>query len=458
LSLLATPALILLLALPALIWFASANRSPKRREVGTHFIWAKLLETHDVASQKQRRLDLLLWLLLFAVIAGATSAARPATLLAEEEKKLAVYVDRVFFTGPEPQLEAIVQQSESLADGANITYFIRGDLPDGPLHTSGEVRLIDVGSNVAARSAFRTLAAEFNGKILFVLARDESANRVYPRLDRPLGNVIINVYFNDDAIHVSFRGNQPAVTGATIKTANEREVVLSATGAEVTLSSDDQTLVLSKPQFGVGIGAGWSTRRHFALLKALRPDDVAPDVWLGSEDRIPAICVALGEPKDLKSAEVHFDPAHGLFQELPLQRLDWLSEGRLLPAEDGVIPLVRVTQDGEVIGDLIRRKSERIEFAGDPFSNWPIEIAVILLDNAIAALTGQHPGTRQGWELTKPANLPALNSLRPSDVVASSDPVFRTSKAEQTERGHWLAILAGLSCLLSAALSGVRIK
>ncbi|MCF6228695.1 MAG: hypothetical protein L3J82_08575, partial [Planctomycetes bacterium] len=109
--------------------------------------------------------------------------------------------------------------------------------------------------------------------------------------------------------------------------------------------------------------------------------------------------------------------------------------------------------NGKVLGDIVRKKGDYIEFAGDPFSHWQIEHSVLLLDNAISVLTGNRPSERQGWQMKQPANLVSKQALRPIEVKDNKAEIFKPEVSSWTEYGQWLAIMAGLLCLLASGLS-----
>ncbi|MDC1141699.1 hypothetical protein OAU50_01285 [Planctomycetota bacterium] len=449
-SLLMVPALALLLALPLLAWFASNRKSPKRRDVGTHFIWSRLLERKDSAPQKQRSLDLLFWIIVAAIVIGTAAAARPAIIAAEGTKTMAVLVERVFDTAPEPQHESVVRRAEFLGSGADITYFVRGEIADGPLQNSGDVIVLKAATNQAALSAFMARTGNFNGRACFVLRKSSIDAHQSPRLETPLVNVITNVIPNEKTVQVNYRGTVPELKGGAVLSNESGMLRIKPNAPTVTLTSGGQVITLTKSLFGIGTGTAWTTRQHSALLKALRPDDIAPNVWLGADKQRPCIRILQGTEIDVSGAQVHMDPAHPMFEELPISRVDWLSSRKLMPAESNTIPLVRVTRNGQVLGDFVRRKGDIIEFAADPFSEWPIELAVILLDNSIAILTGQHAGSRASWEITQPTNLPATEAFSATLEQESRAMSFEASLPEVTEQSHWLAILAALACLYAA--------
>lgn len=451
---LAAPALLLLASLPVLFWLSLADRSPTRKEVGTHFIWRKVAENSESASAKTRWFDLLFWLLILAVVTGAISAARPAIAEASGQRQLAVFVERVFQTGEEPQLEHIANKTQQLAKNADITFYVRGKLPVGALHEVGELQTLQADSATAARSAFIAMSGDADGRLLFVLRNTDTKQRILPRLESPVQAGVVGVDAQDVIIRVRFIGAVPEVSGATIEANSSGSITLKPNAEMVTITSGTQDIELTRNPFGVGVGKAWVTRQHQALFKALRADDGAePDVWLGSDKQTPGLRIAQGKVFELTGAEVHIDSTNDLFQELPLHQLDWLGEGKLMTAERGIIPLVRVTRDGKVLGDIVRKKGDYIEFAGDPFSHWQIERSVLLLDNAISMLTGNRPSERQGWHMNQPANLVSSQALRPIEVKYNKAEIFKPEVSSWIEYGQWLAILAGLLCLLASGLS-----
>ncbi|MEE9311386.1 MAG: BatA domain-containing protein, partial [Planctomycetota bacterium] len=343
-SFLAAPALLLLAALPVLFWLSVNHRSPTRRDIGTHFIWQKIVENSESTNSKTRWFDLFFWLLILAVVTGAISSARPAIAEASGQRQLAVFVERVFQTGSEPQLEHIANKAEEFAGDADVTFYVRGELPVGPLHEAGELQTLQADSTVAARSAFMAMSSDADGRLLFVLRNTDARQRILPRLESSVQTGIIGIDAQGVVIRVRFIGATPKISGATIESNSSGSITLKPNAEIVTVTSGTQIIELTRTSFGVGVGKAWVTRRHQALFKALRADDGAePDIWLGSDKQTPGLRIAQGNDFELADAEVHIDSTNELFQELPLHQLDWLGEGKLMPAERGVVPLVRVT-------------------------------------------------------------------------------------------------------------------
>lgn len=452
----AAPALVMLAALPILVWLSMARRSPKQRDVGTLFIWRKVTSNVDVSTSKRRWFDVLFWLLIASVVVGAISAARPASSDVPDSKKLAVFIERVFDTGHEPQLEYIAKQVAEISDDAEVTFFVRGILADNALHEIGKIHELKGGSSRAALSAYTALSREYDGHLLFVLHDINSEWHKQPRLQSPLTDLITGVFPNENRIVIRYLGKMPEVKGAAIIERRTGAIVITPDGHNIDLASGKQQISITRKPFGVGVGEGWHTRQHRALFAALQVDaNTIPEVWLGAEQN-PAVRITQGKATDLIDVEVHIDPAHRLFAELPLYRLDWLAEGKLMQAEHNVVPLVRVTRGGKVLGDIVRKKGDVVEFAGDPFSMWPIELSALLLDNLIETLTGRRPSERKIWGLTQPSTLPSAAALSPIVLEDDSVTIFEPRQASWHEYGHGLAIFAGLMSLVAAAFAAKK--
>ena len=76
-SLLAWPALLLLLAVPVLVLLALRSPRPRVIAVGSLLLWQRVRAVTPPPTTKHRKLEPLLWLLPAAALAGALVWARP---------------------------------------------------------------------------------------------------------------------------------------------------------------------------------------------------------------------------------------------------------------------------------------------------------------------------------------------------------------------------------------------
>src|SRR5690606_17077958 len=115
-TLLAWPALLMLLTGVALVVLATWSVGSRRRDVGTLLIWKRVAARQATSVERRRSYDLLLWLSLAAVLVGALAAARPALIQPEALPRVAVYIEP---TGPGgQQLDLAEVQARARAEGA----------------------------------------------------------------------------------------------------------------------------------------------------------------------------------------------------------------------------------------------------------------------------------------------------------------------------------------------------
>ena len=150
-TLLAWPALLLLLAAGVLIALATLGSGPRQRDVGTLMIWKRVAAKRDSTRQRRRKYDLLLWLCLSAVLLGSLAAARPGLARTETEASIAVFVEPTGPSGRQHDFADVKSRAEAQAAG-RFVYFMAGGadvdgdvraLPGGPICIDRSPRVFD---------------------------------------------------------------------------------------------------------------------------------------------------------------------------------------------------------------------------------------------------------------------------------------------------------------------------
>ena len=458
-TILAWPALLLLITGGVLLILATMGSGPRHRDVGTLLIWKRVAEKRTTSNQRRRTYDLLLWLSLSAVLLGALAAARPGLTRAQPKPRIAVFVEATGGGGAQLDLTTVKSRTEAVAD-AEFVYFMARE------QDSLNVRLIADGPIQAQLAKFERASSEFDGRILMLnepTAHSSELGLVIPRVTERRSGIVFQISARDDRIVVKQSAGGPLdVLGAqvieTIASARESTLVLVSDSERITVSiGDGRSVSLNQRKLAVGIGTGWSTQPHLALFAALALDDASDvdvQVWLGSDERTPAIRVNQGASAAPSNIELSFDPQHALFRDLPLRDFDWLASGRVMALDDSARPLMRAVADGEAIGDIIRLRGDVFEFAGDPFSDSPIASSALLLDNAIGILTGERPSERERYEIAGDDELPTRRAAlaEPFDPVGSLD-LYQRSADEPLEFATWFMLLAGMAAISAGALA-----
>jgi hypothetical protein len=454
-SLLAAPALLLLLGVAVLVAMATFSRGAKPREVGTLLIWRRVAALAQTRRERTRRLDPLFWLLLAALTLAATAAARPALTSAQPAPRVAVFIERLEPEGAEPGLEELQSRAQAEAPGAELEYFMAGG--------TAPVQALNAGPHEAELAQFLARTREHDGHILFLhqAGRADQYGRVLPRVMESRRDVIFELESRDDAVTFRTLGmSAPRVTGASLVSADssEGETVRSyrATAREVEIALGGRTLRLEREPFVVGQGADWNTDAHRALFNALGSDSgelSEPSVWLGSNDRKPSLRLNVGSPRDLAGASLSVAQAHPLFQDLPLESFDWLAGGRAMQPDPAAQALLIATRDGAPVGDLVRLRDGVLEFAADPFSTAPVASSALLLDNAIGVLTGKRPSERPGYRLVSGA-VPSRRAALSAPFAPAGDLDLSRRSEAAAEFGSWLMLLAAALLIVGAWISG----
>ena len=120
-------ALVLFAALPVLLWLALRRQQPRSMQVGTLFLWRRVAAAAANATQKKRRAEPLLWLLLAACTLGAIGAARPALTPTIATPELAVYIERLAASGPEPDLAGLVDRAREISPDSSLRFWFAGE-------------------------------------------------------------------------------------------------------------------------------------------------------------------------------------------------------------------------------------------------------------------------------------------------------------------------------------------
>jgi hypothetical protein len=459
-SLLAWPWLMLSAAAAVLLWLAWRARNPRRRDVGTLWLWQQVATRQAEAARRTRRLDVLFYACLAAVLAGALGAARPALRGAIEPAPVAVFIERAGPPGAEPDLPAVLARARELAGDADVRFFISGDAPPT---VAGDWTILRPGSFESELAQFELVAGD--APRLLMLCLPEAAphvhGRVEPRVDTPARGVVYDIRSRADLLYVrASAGPVPELDGATVvnvlEDGNEQWLELAAEADAVTLTdAAGHRHTLRRAPFVVGVGEDWTGPQHRALFRALGSDaDGTPEVWLGSRELQPAVRVNQGEAADLDDAGLAYDPGHALFADLPLEAFDWTSPGRVLPPADGRRALMTATLDGEPVGELIGLRGGVLEFASDPFAEGPVSAAALLLDNAIGVLTGDPPTRRERYRLE--TSLPTHRAAHARPFEPRGELAVTPGRRAPRPWAAAVFILAALGALAAAAISFIE--
>lgn len=462
-TLLAWPALLMLLTGVALVVLATWSVGSRRRDVGTLLIWKRVAARQATSVERRRSYDLLLWLSLAAVLVGALAAARPALMQPEALPRVAVYIEP---TGPGgQQLDLAEVQARARAEGAarydffmpagGSTEGVATELPGGPIH--------------AQLAQFERASGSYDARLLFLNEPSPAAadmGRVLPRVTRQRQGVVYGVSTSGDRLILRRSlGDSMTLEGAELLhrsiSGREEVCVFRPLAQRIVLPVDEtRSVSLRKRRFIVGVGTQWRTPAHRALYEALEADAAdgeMPDVWLGSEDRRPGIRVNMGERVDLTGAVFSYDPQHLLFTELRLDDFDWVAGARAMAPDPETRPILRAIVNDRPVGDIVRVRGDVLEFAADPFTESAISSAALLLDNAIGVLTGERPSERDRYELTDGDALPERRAAL-ADVfepVGELD-LSTAAAAAPTELSTWLMLLAALAATGAAWVSSRR--
>ncbi|MBX3460099.1 MAG: hypothetical protein KF696_09105 [Planctomycetes bacterium] len=457
-SLLAAPALLLLLAIPALLWLALHRTRPARLEAGTLFIWRRVAQQAPASRKATRRLEPLLWLLLACAILAGLGAARPG-VMAQQTPRAAVFIERIGAGQIEPQLEDALGRARAAAEGAKLeVYMAGGEAPAQP-----DVRLLAPGAIEAQLAQFEARTRDVPARILLLCAPHPTAQRlglVLPRLTAQRRGVLHDVGVQGEQIvarstpggALEPRGLAPVDSRAQGDDVLTR-YTLSQPLAEITDSHGNRVTIRRAP-FVVGVGGQWSSRRHRALYAALNADaadEDPPAVWLGSAEFKPALRLNAGAAAQLDQAEISYDAGHALFADLPLGGIDWRAGNRVLARDSGRRPLVSASRDGATVGDLVQldENDNVLVFAADPFESAPIAESALLLDNAIGVLLGQRPSAMP--RATVSGDLPTRRAAHAAPFETQGQ--FQTSTVASASRefASWLLILAALAAVAASA-------
>ncbi|MBZ0137712.1 MAG: BatA domain-containing protein [Planctomycetes bacterium] len=462
-TLLAWPALILLLAAGVLFALATLGSRPRRRDVGTLLIWRRVVAKRAATRQRRRNYDLLLWLSLAAVLVGALGAARPALLRAETSPQVAVYVEATGGAHEQLDMADVRRRAEAAVPDGRFTYF----LPGAALGAV-DVRTLPGGPVQAELAQFEQASSDFDARIMFLNSPVPHAERlglVVPRVQEARSGVVFDVRVRGTRVVVKrTAGAELRIEGARFievaRSAGEDTWVFEAESGSINVPSGAASaLHLTHKPFVVGVGDDWNGDAHAALLTAIGAEDAGgdvPAVWLGAREGVPAVRIGRGAPADLSKAELSFDPQHPLFRDVPLRDFDWAASGRAMVLDDDARPLIRAYVDGKPTGDLVRARGDILEFAADPFADAPIASSALLLDNAIGVVTGERPSRMSRYVITDGERLPSRRAAlaAPFEAYGAID-ASRRGISDPLEFTTWAMLIAGLA-LVGACVLVVR--
>jgi hypothetical protein len=433
-SLFAPAALLMLAAVAVLLALALARKAPRTLDVGTLMIWQRVSQQARPTRSKRRSLEPLLWLLVGAALLAALGAARPAFTHAATAPRVAVYIERLDPT-LEPGLLELRARAIDAAPGAELTFFMAGGGDD--------IEPLNPGSLDAEMAQFMARSGQVDGRIWFLHAPELVEGLALPRVLSAADGVVHEISGGRE--HVIVRhgpGAAPPVTGAEVTGREPGVLTLRPQAAQVSVGG----LALQRERFVVGVGPEWRSDAHNALLASLLPDAgrETPEVWLGAVDERPAIRINAGNPANPET--LSFDPGHPLFHDLPVDGLNW--GGRVLPPANDAQTLI-----GSPAGDLVRLRDggRLLEFAADPFTESPVALSALLLDNAVGVLSGRRASERGNWRTERP--LPSRRAAHAAPFAAQGALDLSRRREVAGEVTAWLACAAALLLLAAAWLA-----
>jgi hypothetical protein len=453
-SLLAWPALLLLLAVPILVLLTLRSPRPREIAVGSLLLWQRVRGVVPPPITRRRKFEPLLWLLLAAALAGAFGAARPALAQTQPRERVAVFIEAL--GGANPGLAELRARAEAECPEAELTFWMPGP-PSAELATE----TLAAGTLESELAQFQTRSTDADGHLLFLCAPQPGADRigrVLPRLNAKRTSVVYELWSEGELVFARASGEAPEVEGAQWLRSVDGLHEYRGTSPTVTLKDrEGTTRNLTRRGLHIGVGEDWTGRQHKALLAALLPDPGEPALWLGAWEQRPALRILRGEPANLDQAEFAWVPDHALFRELPMANFDWRASGRVLAPEAGYRSLLTASVGGEPLGDIVRLSPDGkvLEFAGDPFSEAPVEAAALLLDNAIGVLTGARPSSAPRYEPLEAAPMPSRRAAFAAPFAPSGTWKSARATPQPREISHWLLLVAGIAAA-AAGVVGMR--
>ncbi|MBK8208128.1 MAG: BatA domain-containing protein [Planctomycetes bacterium] len=466
-SFLALPALLLLAAVPLLLWLALQRREPKQLEVGTLLLWRRVALAAQSATRSRRRLELLFWSALAAAVLGALGASRPAVQAAAGDVRVAVFIERLGAGVHEPELAEALERASAVVPDAALELYCASTtritgMPDDTV-------MLAPGTIETELAQFETRTRHADARVLLLCqphAGAERLGRVLPRALAQRAGVLFQVTLQGETVQArATRGADPVVEGLNLESRTEAGADLLfryMPSAELATIEDrhNSRVSLARRPFVVGVGAAWATAQHRALYAALRADAAAgqaPDLWLGADDQSRAIRLNVGSSANLDDTEVSYDAGHALFADLPLAAFDWAVAGRLLDKESGRRPLISALRGGERLGDFVQldENAQVLVFAGDPFSDAPIVDAALLLDNAIGVVSGERASQRA--RLTASGEVPSQRAAHAAPFEPRGEVNLRPRTAAPREYASWLMVAAACAALV-ATIAATRGK
>ena len=469
------PGLFLLVSVGLLAWLAFMQRGAKRLEVGTLFIWQRVVARQQ-ARERKVKMEPLLWLLAAALLLGSFAAARPVLAAAlPSSAVVAVYLERLSPAQhpgelPEPELEEVLVRAQEVAPGAKLEFYYSGWIDQELLATAGSTRALARGSLAQELAQFQAQSRGADARVLFLCEPSPAANRiglVLPRVSRARSGVVHQVELRGRRVFVHSSGSASlSVDGAGLLWARlsnggaVREYEPKAAKMAILAEGTPRIEIVDAPPIQVCSGGQWNSDVHRALLEALvrNSNFVQQDKGrLGFDCDAPSrVEIQRGQPTDLAGAQLSYSSQHRLFAELPLDAFNWLAQNLTLAPDPEWQPLLSATRNGKVIGDLIAISfdSKTIRFAGDPFSLASAGAAALLLDNTIGVLVGSRPSENVRLRIAQGANLPTERAAyaAPFDPQGTLD-VSSAGAPRPFELAHLFAIASAALALFAAWLT-----
>ncbi|MBP9892219.1 MAG: hypothetical protein KBG84_09975 [Planctomycetes bacterium] len=458
------PALGLMLSLAVLAWLVFMQRGARRIEVGTLFIWRKVVARAD-ARKRQARMEPLIWLCAGALAVAAIGAARPAVVQAQGGFTVAVYVERLAAEGAEPDATEVLARAREAAPDAQLKFFAAA--PTGHPEIDGALTQLAPGAIADELAQFRARSSDAGARLMFVCEPEESAGQfglALPRVLSKRDGVVFGVNLRGSRMFVRSSGfGPPEIKGAALRGARsgngETTREYEATASEVEISTLHSPRIVLRKADAVRVRAqgGWNGDVHRALLAALVSDSNYQQAETGEVgldvDAPRRIEITRGNPADLKGASVNFDSQHALFAQLPLSAFDWIADGRVLTPAEGERVLLAAQRDGNSLGALILLSADgrALRFAGDPFGRAPVAAAALLLDNALGVLMGERPSEAARYRVVSGDKLPSERAAfaAPFEPQGSLD-VSSALPGALHEITPWLALCAAVLALGAA--------
>lgn len=444
-------ALVIGLLVSLLFWFAWQRRQSNTQQVGSLFLWSQIPERTG-SDDRRLHFDLLLWIVVTSCLLAALAAARPL-LTHPQQTSVALFVET---TTNDDNYNRDVERAKleitNQIPNADIEVIQQWMITPSPIRTDDD--LATTLSEFRRRYPDHAYAYLLNKPD----AGAQKSGLVVARTPNPTANIWKAETDNDQLILRS-RGNIAARVdgGLDLMDAKDGRTRFRISD-EGTITSGRTTILVRRNPLRIGRGDAWTSENHGALFRALAPSG-DPLLWLGSDQRAPAIRIHQGTITASSDITLTFDSSSPLFDSIPLDSFRDLNALRLISPNTKGRPLISASLDGKVLGHLcvLSPSFDILSFAGDPFSTLDIETSTLLLDNAIGVVLGHRASDHQPWRVQTVPDLPTKRQVF-ATTFATTGEIKESNAASTTELASYLAAIAGLLSLFAGARVLLRRK